>query len=106
MARKVVDGRDVPSERNCTLTIAGEEGEVVPTAAAHMIEYQRHGDTPELREDVREDDEGRELRGLGPSAGSSLAALARPRLMSSASAQATGRFHHACVPLRVGVHRA
>lgn len=53
MPRKVVDCRDVPSEKNCSLTIAGEEEEVVPTATTHMIEYHGHGDTPELREEVR-----------------------------------------------------
>ena len=33
MARKVADCRDFPSENGCTLTISGEEDEVVLAAA-------------------------------------------------------------------------
>lgn len=51
--RKVADCRDYPSESNCTLTIAGEEDEVVRAAAEHAASVHGHADTPELREDVR-----------------------------------------------------
>ncbi|MBE9499618.1 DUF1059 domain-containing protein [Streptomyces sp. AA1529] len=51
--RKVADCRDYPSESNCTLTIAGEEDEVVRAAAEHAASVHGHTDTPELREEVR-----------------------------------------------------
>ncbi len=35
MGRKVADCRDFPSESGCTLTIAGEEDEVLAAAAQH-----------------------------------------------------------------------
>jgi predicted small metal-binding protein len=53
MARKVADCRKYPSEMNCTLTIAGEEEEVVEAAAQHAVSVHSHDDTPELREEVR-----------------------------------------------------
>lgn len=51
--RKVADCRKFPSEKNCTLTIAGSEEEVVPLAVHHAIHDHGHDDTPELREMVR-----------------------------------------------------
>lgn len=51
--RKVADCRDYPSETNCTLTIAGEEEEVVRAATEHAISVHGHSDSPELREQVR-----------------------------------------------------
>jgi predicted small metal-binding protein len=51
--RKVADCRDYPSESNCTLTIAGEEDEVVAAAALHAHDVHEHEDTPELREQIR-----------------------------------------------------
>jgi hypothetical protein len=53
MARKMIDCRTMPSEINCTLTIAGEEGEVLDAAAAHAVAKHGHEDTPELREQLR-----------------------------------------------------
>jgi predicted small metal-binding protein len=53
MARKMVDCRTMPSEINCTLTIAGEEEEVLDAAVAHAVEKHGHGNTPELREQIR-----------------------------------------------------
>ena len=53
MARKVADCRRYPSEINCTLTISGEEEEVVQAAAQHAVAAHGHEDTPELREQVR-----------------------------------------------------
>jgi predicted small metal-binding protein len=53
MARKMIDCRKVPSEANCTLTIAGTEDEVLDAAAAHAIARHGHEDTPELREELR-----------------------------------------------------
>jgi len=51
--RKVADCRDHPSESNCTLTISGEEDEVVRAAAEHAASVHGHEDTPEMREQLR-----------------------------------------------------
>ncbi|GAA4240872.1 DUF1059 domain-containing protein [Actinomadura meridiana] len=51
--RKVADCRDMPSESGCTLTISGEEDEVVRAAAEHAASVHEHTDTPELREQIR-----------------------------------------------------
>ncbi|TYB46699.1 DUF1059 domain-containing protein [Actinomadura chibensis] len=51
--RKVADCRDMPSESGCTLTISGEEDEVVRAAAEHAASVHGHEDTPELREEIR-----------------------------------------------------
>jgi len=51
--RKVADCRDFPSETNCTLTISGEEEEVVLAASEHAASVHGHADSPDLREQVR-----------------------------------------------------
>jgi predicted small metal-binding protein len=51
--RKVADCRDFPSESNCTLTITGEEEEVVRAAAEHAVSVHGHTDTPEFRREIR-----------------------------------------------------
>lgn len=53
MTRKVSDCRDFPSISGCTLTISGEEEEVVRAATEHAISVHEHADTPELREEIR-----------------------------------------------------
>jgi len=53
MARKMIDCRDVPSDQGCTLTIAGEEDEVVRAAVLHAVDVHGHEDTPEFRGMVR-----------------------------------------------------
>jgi predicted small metal-binding protein len=53
MSRKVADCRSMPSESGCTLTISGEEEEVVRAASEHAVSVHGHEDTPELREEVR-----------------------------------------------------
>jgi predicted small metal-binding protein len=53
MARKIVDCREMPSESGCTLTISGEEDEVVRAASEHAISVHGHEDTPELRDGIR-----------------------------------------------------
>jgi predicted small metal-binding protein len=45
----VVDCREQPSENNCTLTIAGERGEVLKAAVEHAISSHGHTDSEELR---------------------------------------------------------
>ncbi|MFC1414270.1 DUF1059 domain-containing protein [Streptacidiphilus sp. N1-12] len=51
--RKVADCRDHPSVSGCTLTIAGEEDEVIRAAAEHAVSVHEHADSPELREMIR-----------------------------------------------------
>jgi Protein of unknown function (DUF1059) len=53
MARMMADCRRWPSDINCTLTIIGEEEEVVRAAAEHAASAHGHEDTPELRQQVR-----------------------------------------------------
>jgi len=51
--RKVADCREMPSEMNCTLTISGEEEEVVRAASEHAVSVHGHADSLELREQIR-----------------------------------------------------
>ncbi|OHB18026.1 MAG: DUF1059 domain-containing protein [Candidatus Zambryskibacteria bacterium RIFOXYD2_FULL_43_10] len=53
MSRKVADCRKFPSEKNCTLTISGEESEVLPIAIQHAIDAHGHKDTPKLRKQIK-----------------------------------------------------
>jgi hypothetical protein len=54
MARMMADCRRWPSDINCSLTIIGEEDEVVRAAAEHAASAHGHEDTPELREQLRQ----------------------------------------------------
>jgi hypothetical protein len=54
MGRKVADCRDFPSDSNCTLTISGEEGEVIVAATQHAVTVHGHEDTDEVREWLRQ----------------------------------------------------
>lgn len=51
--RKMADCRRFESESHCTLTIIGEESEVVDAAAQHAAAVHGHADTPELRDQIR-----------------------------------------------------
>lgn len=51
--RKVADCRKFPSEKNCSLTIAGTEEEVMSVAVHHAVAEHGHQDTPELREQIK-----------------------------------------------------
>jgi hypothetical protein len=51
--RVVADCRTMPSEKNCSLTIAGRLEEVLPVAVMHAVTAHGHEDTPQLREDIR-----------------------------------------------------
>ena len=51
--RKVADCRQFPSEKNCTLTIAGTEEEVLNVAVWHAVHSHGHKETPELRQQIR-----------------------------------------------------
>jgi len=50
MARKMVDCRKVPSEINCTMTMAGNQDELLEAAVAHAVAVHGHEDSPELRQ--------------------------------------------------------
>jgi predicted small metal-binding protein len=53
MARKMIDCRQLPSDFNCSLTIAGEEEDVLDAAVLHAVDKHGHQNTPELREQLR-----------------------------------------------------
>ena len=53
MGRVMADCRRFPSESNCSLTIIGEEEEVVQAAADHAVSVHSHEDTPEFREQIK-----------------------------------------------------
>jgi predicted small metal-binding protein len=54
MARKIADCRDFPSESGCTLTISGEEDEVMRAAVQHAVDVHGHQDTEEVRSWLKE----------------------------------------------------
>jgi predicted small metal-binding protein len=51
--RKMADCRTMPSESNCTLTITGEEDEVLRAATEHAVSVHGHTDGPELRQGIK-----------------------------------------------------
>jgi hypothetical protein len=50
----MADCRRFPSDSNCSLTIIGEEEEVIRAAAEHSASVHGHEDTPELREQIKD----------------------------------------------------
>jgi predicted small metal-binding protein len=54
MARKMADCRRFPSDSNCSLTIIGEEEEVVRAAAEHAASVHGHKDNDELHQQIRD----------------------------------------------------
>lgn len=53
MARMMADCRRFESDSQCSLTIIGEEDEVLDAGIAHAVASHGHEDTPELREQLR-----------------------------------------------------
>jgi hypothetical protein len=53
MERVMADCRRFESDSGCTLTIIGEEEEVIRAAAEHDVSVHGHEDSPELRQQVR-----------------------------------------------------
>ncbi len=53
MGRVMADCRRFPSDSNCSLTIIGEEDEVLRAAAEHAASVHGHEDTPEMREQIK-----------------------------------------------------
>jgi Protein of unknown function (DUF1059) len=54
VGRVMADCRRWPSDSDCSLTIIGEEDEVIRTAAEHSASVHGHENSPELREQIRE----------------------------------------------------
>ncbi|HEX4217633.1 MAG TPA: DUF1059 domain-containing protein [Acidimicrobiales bacterium] len=54
MARKIADCRDFPSDSACTLTISGEEDEVMEAATQHAVSAHGHDDSAEVRDWLRQ----------------------------------------------------
>ena len=54
MNRKYIDCREMPSESNCDLTMAGSEEHLLSAAAIHAVTAHQHEDTPELRDEIRQ----------------------------------------------------
>ena len=52
-ARKFIDCREYPSEKNCSLKISGTEEEVLTVARQHAVAAHGHADGPELVEMLR-----------------------------------------------------
>lgn len=52
MPRKYMDCREMPSESNCDLAMAGSEEHLMAAAVNHAVTAHGHEDTPELREQI------------------------------------------------------
>ena len=52
-ARKSIDCRDYPSEKNCSLKISGAEAEVLDAAVQHAVSAHGHENSDGLREEIR-----------------------------------------------------
>ncbi len=50
--RVVADCRKFPSEKNCTLTIAGTQKEVLEVAEWHAVKAHGHRKSPKLRKAI------------------------------------------------------
>jgi hypothetical protein len=53
MARKYIDCRQFPSDKNCSVAISGSEDEVLDLAIIHAIVSHGHTDPYELRQQLR-----------------------------------------------------
>ena len=51
--RKVADCREFPSDNGCTLTISGEETEVLQAAMDHAVAVHGHARDAALESDIR-----------------------------------------------------
>jgi predicted small metal-binding protein len=54
MTRKYIDCREVPSETNCSITIAADsDKELMDAAVQHAVAVHGHQDTPEFRQQLK-----------------------------------------------------
>ena len=51
--RKIIDCRNFPSDKNCSLAISGTEEEVLDLAVLHAVTVHGRPQTAELREQIR-----------------------------------------------------
>jgi hypothetical protein len=51
--RKVIDCRQFPAEKPCSIAISGTEEEVISLAVLHAGTVHGHADSPELRKQIR-----------------------------------------------------
>jgi hypothetical protein len=51
--RKVIDCRQFPAEKPCSIAISGTEEDVMNLAVLHASTVHGHADSPELREQIR-----------------------------------------------------
>lgn len=68
MPRKYLDCRQTPSVAGCTLTMSGEEEELLRAAVAHTVDVHGHTDDPGLRDAVRADLRDEPVADTGPGA--------------------------------------
>jgi predicted small metal-binding protein len=54
MGRMYIDCREMPSESNCDLAMAGSEEHILEAAVTHAVTAHGHEDTAELREQIRQ----------------------------------------------------
>jgi predicted small metal-binding protein len=52
-ARKSIDCRDYPSEKNCSLKLSGTEEEVLDAAVQHAASVHGHENSPTLRTEIK-----------------------------------------------------
>ena len=53
MARKYIDCREIPSDKNCTVTISADsDQELMDVAVQHAVQQHGHQDTPEFRQQL------------------------------------------------------
>jgi predicted small metal-binding protein len=52
-ARKSIDCRNYPSDKNCSLKISGTEEEVLDAAVQHAVSGHGHKESAELRQELR-----------------------------------------------------
>jgi Protein of unknown function (DUF1059) len=52
MSRKYIDCREMPSENDCDLVMAGGDEHVLNAAVTHAVTAHGHEDTPQLREQI------------------------------------------------------
>jgi hypothetical protein len=53
MARKMIDCRQIPNDIGCTLTVAGEEAEVLEASYSHAVNTHKYPATDETRAALR-----------------------------------------------------
>lgn len=54
MTRKFIDCREFPSDMHCSVAISADsEEELLQAAVQHAVSVHHHGDTPELRQQLR-----------------------------------------------------